>query len=151
MVSGDTLELGWKEVRRFHAAAWMHQEAAEFLMRGCNKGAFSTRAFEAIYLGGYAVECIFKALLLSQVRPKRHVPMLKAFVKEIGHDLEMLKQRLEGLRKPVLIPSDQLRQLRLVRRMWATGMRYDPQPRRTEDAQQFMDAVSQLLSFACGV
>lgn len=144
------LQLGWAEVKRFHGAAWKHQEAAEFLLRACSPAASSTRAAEAIYLGGYAAECILKALLLSRIRPKRHPLLLREYLTDIRHDLEKLKARLEALRKPVLLPQQEVRHLRLIRRMWSSRMRYDSLPRKTEDAQQFTNAVNQLLAYACG-
>ena len=48
-----------KEVRRFHRAAARRFEEAQFLL---TRGNYTTAA---VYLAGYAVECMLKALILD--------------------------------------------------------------------------------------
>jgi hypothetical protein len=144
------LHLPWEAVKRFHDAAWKHQEAGEFLLAGCSNSSSSTRAAEAIYLGGYAVECILKALFLSQFRPKRHPKVIREFITALKHDLEKLKNRLERLKKPVMWPEDQVRNLRKVRRMWSSEMRYQSTTVRAEDARLFFKCMNGILLWICG-
>ena len=54
-------------------------------------------------------------------------------IKEIKHDLENLKNRLEGLKKPVFFPPEQARNLGTVRSMWSSGMRYEATKVKTEN------------------
>jgi hypothetical protein len=144
------LELSWKEVKRFHDAAWKNHEAAASLLAICSPNASSNQAAATIYLGGYAVECILKALVLSKVRPKRHKRLLSELKKEVGHDLEKLRQRLEKGKKATPLPLAQARQLRFIRARWSSEMRYDPQKKPTDEARQFLASAEALLNWACG-
>jgi len=144
------LDLHLSSVKRFHAAGWMHLEASKLLFAQCSPHAASLIAHEAMYLGGYAVECILKALLLSQTRQKRHAALEREFIASLGHDLEKIKARLEQLRKPVSLPLAMLRSFRGVRRRWSSEMRYYPTKKGTDEAREFVDAVTSLFEWVCG-
>lgn len=60
-------------VRRFLRANLRRQDEASFLL---NEGNYSTAA---VYLGGYAVECALKALILAGEPSARHATTLASF------------------------------------------------------------------------
>ena len=145
------LKLEWPIVREFHGAAWRHFESAEVLISSCSPNSNSARAAEGIYLGGYVVECILKAVLFSRTKLARHKALEKECIQEIQHDLEKLKLRLERLRKhPITLPLVQARQLRFVRNLWHPRMRYINRTWVAEDARDFLMASEGILKFACG-
>jgi hypothetical protein len=144
------LDLQMSAVKRFHDAAWLHLDAARLLLDQCSLHAASLLAHEVVYLGGYAVECILKALLLSRTRAKRHEALESEFIASLGHDLEKIKARLEKLRKPVLMSAEVARSFRAVRRRWSSEMRYYPAKKTTEEAREFLEAVVVQLNWICG-
>ncbi|MFO0968602.1 MAG: HEPN domain-containing protein [Gemmataceae bacterium] len=141
------LELRWAQVKRFRDVAWKHFEAAQYLLRGCSPRSASTRAAEAIYLGGYAAECILKARLLSRVRPKRHSRLLEQFKSRFRHDLEAQREALQRGKKPVHLPEEEMRSFRRIRRTWSSTLRYDPGMKKTEDAEVLLESVFALLQW----
>jgi HEPN domain-containing protein len=80
------------------------------------------RTTGSMYLAGYAVECMLKALVLSAL-PRRHrAGMIGAWIQRgKGHDLEWLKRRYNQLGGPGL-PSDIKGRLMLVN-TWSTSWR----------------------------
>ena len=144
------LNLHWSVVREFHAAAWRHQEAAELLLHSCAPKATSAMAAEAVYLSGYVVECILKAVLFSREKIGRHTNVKLECVKIIRHDLEKIKLRLENLRKnAVVFPPEQQRNLRYVRNRWHPSIRYERRIIATEDARDFLNASRGILDWVC--
>jgi hypothetical protein len=73
-----------REARRFYQAALQRMDDARHLMEG-------NRTTGAVYLAGYAVECMFKALLLSVAPTQRHLAILQQFRGGRGHDLLWLR------------------------------------------------------------
>jgi hypothetical protein len=143
------LKLNGLMVRRFYDVALRHQEAAIFLLSGCSPNSRSAQATEVIYLGGYAVECILKALLLSRFRTRRHPSIEKMFVEEVRHNLDLLRKKLTELKKkPVVFPQKMERTLRSVRSLWSPHLRYDAKLTLTEEASDFMNMVDDIVGWS---
>ena len=118
----------WKAVKAFSEAADMHLRASEVLLKECGTLAESELAHEAVYLAGYAVECILKARWLSAIRPKRHRRALQKLKKSVGHDFRKIVDLLAQLQKPVSIPQHVARGIRHVAASWKIEMRYSGYP-----------------------
>jgi HEPN domain-containing protein len=128
------------EVRRFYQVALQRFEDAEILCRnGRNTG--------GIYLAGYAVECILKALLLASVAAPRHRALVKTFSGSKAHDFEWLKQELG--KRHVQIPADTARRLASVN-TWSTDLRYVAGSKRSAEAQAFLAAAAEIIEWVKG-
>jgi hypothetical protein len=80
------------------------------------------RTTGSMYLAGYAVECMLKALVLSALPGRHGAGMIGAWIQRgKGHDLECLKRRYNQLGGPGL-PSDIKGRLMLVN-TWSTSWR----------------------------
>src|SRR4051812_13914142 len=91
-----------KEARDFYQAANRRFEDGQFLLdAGRNTG--------AVYLAGYAVECMLKALILSSVPGRTATGVLARFRGARAHDYVWLREqysRLCGPGLPVEIVRD---------------------------------------------
>jgi HEPN domain-containing protein len=74
------------EARLFHQAAKQRLEDARFLLN-------VERTTGAVYLAGYAVECMLKALVLNQCPPARRKQLNQSFRGSKAHDFNWLKRR----------------------------------------------------------
>lgn len=105
----------------------------------------------AMYLGGYAIECLLKAKLMKMYRC-RHLTDLEDVLQARGvlaahatiftHQLEILMgltQRLANLRQH----ADDWRRFNLVNR-WVPAWRYSGDLSNRDDAERFLDAVMAL-------
>ena len=63
-------------------------------------GTFTT---VAVYIGGYAVECALKAVLLARTPRTRHQKVKETFRGQVGHDFDWLRAqiRARGVSLPV--------------------------------------------------
>src|SRR5438045_427280 len=88
VIEGDVAERE-KTIRKFERAAQQRLKAAQFLF---DHGFYH----DAVYLGGYAVECALKALILRRTTRREHESMLEALagVGGKGHDFEYLQSIL---------------------------------------------------------
>jgi HEPN domain-containing protein len=129
-----------REIRRFSTVAGQRFEEAEILFR-------NQRTTGAIYLAGYAVECMLKALLLANTPVKNHSEMLKAFRGQMGHNLDWLKGKLP--RKKLTIPDDILRAFTKVN-TWSTDLRYTAGRKPEREARAFLDATLTMMNWIKG-
>jgi HEPN domain-containing protein len=130
----------YREVRRFHRVAVQRFEEASFLL----ENGFTTAA---VYLGGYAVECILKCLLLARTPPGRHGDAIASFTGRAAHSFSWLRRQLG--QRGVNFPPEVVRQLTDVG-SWTTDLRYSPVAVSEQEAQEFMAAVSGLLEWGEG-
>jgi len=137
-VGGDVVQS--TEVAQFRRVAWKRFEEAEFLL----KGGYTTGA---MYLSGYAVECMLKSLLIAQFPKRSHKAELDRCKQEVRHDLERLKHELA--KKGVVVPGSVLPALVLVR-TWTPEMRYESAARHVDEAEDFLAAVKAILDWAKG-
>ena len=127
----------------------MHREAARKLLGLCPEQSASQLATATIYLGGYIAECVLKGLLVSRHPTKDHSRMIEEELKgRIGHNLELLKRELAT--RGVNWPSRQTEQLRRIRTVWSSGLRYDSVRHRYEDAKRVVEAADGLFRWAAG-
>jgi HEPN domain-containing protein len=128
------------ESLRFSRVATQRYDDARFLLGHRNQA--------AIYLAGYAVECILKALLLSRIPARKTASTLRTFRGEKGHDLEWLKVQYYKSGGDAFPPRIAQAFARV--RAWSTDLRYDPGTAQLKDATPFLEAVEQIIVWARG-
>jgi hypothetical protein len=101
----------------------------------------------ATYLGGYAVECILKALILERTPRGQRAEAMRALKEDYGHNLRRL--RVGVLERGAHPPRDVMRELLLVS-TWSPEMRYDPKPGDVKTSARFMAAVKTVVAWADG-
>lgn len=127
------------EARLFYGAAWQRYEDADALLA-------AGRHTGAVYLAGYAVECMFKSLILSRLGAKDRSVMMDGFRGVRGHNLESLKDRFERV-AGIPIPGNIARNFYRVNN-WTTDIRYQTRALRLKEALAFVEAVQQILNWA---
>lgn len=142
------LNLKFAEVKRFNRAAAAHLDAVRSLLSQCPEKGTSTRGHDVVYLSGYIVECILKALLLSRTPEKQHEAFLKKLKEEIGHNLEKLKNELS--QKGVELPREQKESFYRVRPVWYSEMRYDIRLWTLEEADRVFQAAESIFKWVNG-
>jgi hypothetical protein len=113
--------------------------------RSCSRADHTTGA---VYLAGYGIECILKALILSALAPAARKAMLNSFRGARAHDYEWLRtQYLEngGSR----FPREITEAFTLVND-WSTDMRYLPRTLRADEAEGFLAAAVNIIHCANG-
>lgn len=139
--NGDSVFAARTLVRLFYRCAIQRMAEAKVL----RKASYTTGA---VYLAGYGVECILKALLLSVVKAGQQERMLQAFRGRGGHDFQWLRGRYldnGGTGFPPIIT----RCFSLVNQ-WNTDLRYVPKTMKPSDADQFMSAAEEIIRWADG-
>ena len=127
--------------RRFYHVALQRLEDGQILV--------AERPPAAIYLAGYAVECVLKALILSYVPPGQHAAFVHAeFRGAAAHDIGWLRQRLRRLHA-ASFPAEVIDDLVLVS-TWSTELRYTPGKGDVDEAADFVDAVQRIIKFVEG-
>jgi len=127
--------------RLFYRAAKQRFEDAEFLLR-------VGRTTGAVYLAGYSVECILKALVLSSVPRAEESQVLAMFRGARAHDHDWLL-RLYAARGGPSMPRDLVPNIARVN-TWSTEMRYSPGAIAKRDARSFFDAAAFILNWGDG-
>lgn len=126
------------EARLFYRAATQRLEDADYLLKG-------NRTTGAIYLGGYSVECILKALIIVSSPKKKTRDILGEFRGVRAHHFDWLRsQYLQTGASP--IPSQLTRPLAIVNG-WSTALRYQPGSRKRKEAVAFLDAAKQIVAW----
>ena len=103
------------------------------------------RAQAAIYLTGYAVECIAKALILSMTPAKERNAVLQSFRGAQGHDFRWLRARLaqRGIEMPAKVARDWA-----YAGSWTVDIRYQPGAGSTRDAERFLESATAIVNWA---
>jgi HEPN domain-containing protein len=131
------------EARRFYHVAFQRLEDARLLLSKLQ------RAPAAIYLAGYAVECILKSLILSSTPVSKHRAVLaEEFRGARAHSIVWLRERLRET-GAASFPPEISRDLTFVS-TWSVDLRYTPGIGDPEDAEQFVQAVERIVKFADG-
>ena len=123
-----------KEPRRFVRAAGQRLKEARFLLQH----EYNTAA---VYLGGYAVECMLKALILASEPEAHHAKTMTSFRGGRGHDFDWLRLQLDKRR--VTISAPMLKFLADVD-VWTTNLRYDPSSHGRRNALTFLAAAEEV-------
>ncbi len=128
-----------KDARRFYLAGHHRRLDAEYLLEGGRTTAW-------VYLGGYCVECLLKALLLMQVPKSKRKDIAEEFRGTGAHNFD----RLRSLYLKVggsAFPKDVIEAF-LVVRAWSTDWRYEPALTPADDAERFLAAVETIRAWA---
>jgi hypothetical protein len=126
--------------RRYYRVAYQRLEDGAALLE-------ISRPRAAIYLTGYAIECILKALLLISTPAGARAEVLASFRGAVAHNIDWLRDRV--VQRIGRLPVAQNRQISLVS-SWSTDLRYEPGPGSPEDAESFLFAARSILSWADG-
>lgn len=124
---------------RFHRVATQRWDEANQIFQRLRLSAV------AVYLAGYSVECILKALILEKMPIGASSDPEKELIEEFGHDLNELQ---EAIRKQWQgIPLRVLEKLVYVS-TWSPAMRYQPGPGDAYEAQEFLKAARIVIKWA---
>jgi len=102
----------------------------------------------AMYLAGYGIECILKALILSVIPGNEGETTLRTFRGHRGHDYEWLRSVYRRNRGP--LPPREISRLFTFVDRWSTELRYTPGYVPEREAEQFMEAAHSILEWADG-
>jgi hypothetical protein len=130
-----------QDVRKFLRAAELRLKAAEFLF----EHGFH---LDSMYLGGYAVECGLKALILRRTPLGMYDATYAAITTgRVAHNFGFLRARLQ--RSPVncSVPDAIGRSFRSVS-SWSSDLRYETAALDAEEAREFLDATRGILSWS---
>ena len=139
MESRQMAQPGDPEARLYYRCAFLRFEDAQILLR-------ADHTTGAVYLAGYGVECILKALVLMAVPLRDRPAMLLSFRGAKAHDYEWLRSQYFHNSGP-RFPREINEQFTLVN-SWSTDLRYRPNTVRDEEAEGFLIAVSRILHWA---
>jgi len=129
------------EARLIYRCAFQRHEDAQILLR-------NEHTTGAVYLSGYGVECILKALLLDALVPVQRQLVLESFRGKQAHDFDWLRTQYlvnRGSRFPPFVSEA----FTLVKD-WSTDMRYWPRTLKTDEAEGFLNAARTILEWADG-
>jgi hypothetical protein len=129
------------QARRFYRAAKQGFDDALLLLE-------MERTTAAIYLVGYSVECMLKALILSTVPQAQEAELLGMFRGARAHDYEWLLHlyvEKGGARMPPSVVPHFARV-----NSWSTDMRYAPGTIAAHEAKAFVDAAIEIMTWADG-
>ncbi|MDB5327490.1 MAG: hypothetical protein JWM57_3059 [Phycisphaerales bacterium] len=126
--------------RRYYRVAYQRLDDGEALLR-------ISRPRAAIYLTGYAVECILKALLLMSTPAGERQNVRATFRGAGAHNIDRLREQL--IRRIGRLPVIEARHVSLVS-SWSTDLRYEPGQGDPDDATAFLAAADSILTWANG-
>jgi HEPN domain-containing protein len=129
------------EARRFYRAAKQRFADAELLLE-------AGRTTGAVYLAGYTVECMLKALVLDRVAPGLRQQLLAELHGKKAHDIEWLR----GLYRQHVrtdIARDVARHLTRVA-TWSVDLRYLAVLLKQQEADGFFESVVAIVKWADG-
>ena len=104
------------------------------------------RTTAAVYLCGYVVECVLKALILSAVPRAKEASVLASFRGVSAHDYDILLKRYReegGAAVPRAI-VDRLEDVG----GWTVNLRYSPRRVERQEAADFLEAAREILEWA---
>ena len=98
----------------------------------------------AVYVGGYVVECVLKAVHLSHVPAGRQAAVLSEYRTARSHNYQHLVTLCE--RRGAVVPDAVLRVVR--GSSWATDLRYNPGEVDARDAEAFVASAASVADWA---
>ena len=113
-------------------------EDAEILLK-------NRRTNGSIYLAGFAVECILKALIMSNSTRREREKLGVALKQDFGHDLEALRK--EAGRRGIHMNREVMVEFRRLA-AWDNNMRYSAGVQTTEDAKALLGAAEVVIEWA---
>ncbi len=127
--------------KRFYRVAAQRLPEARWVLTASD-GAYTTLA---VYVGGYAVECALKAVLLARTPKTRHARVKDDFRGKVGHNFDSLRAHLVAC--GVTIPVEVSRQLAKVN-WWTTDLRYEPSRLNFATAEAFLSAAEVVVEWS---
>ena len=124
--------------RLYYRVAKQRFEDAEFLLE-------AIRTTAAVYLAGYSVECILKALVLAAVPRAQENEMLAIFRSGRAHDYVWLR-RLYTERSGPALPAELVPHFARVN-TWSTDLRYSPGTITLREAKAFLDSAVEIFTW----
>lgn len=127
------------DARRFYQAAVQRLADARALLK-------VDRPTGAVYLGGYSVECVLKALILTHTSRGRRAGVVATFRGTAAHDFGWLRTRYLRAGGAEFDPVT----LRALGRVgfWKPNLRYEPGVLRVAAAADFLAAVESIWAAA---
>jgi hypothetical protein len=129
------------EARNYYQCAKQWLDDANLILQKLDR----TRA--AVYLAGYGVECMLKALVLSTL-PARKIAKLRRTKALFTHSLESLERLYLTNGGPPL--RREIHADLLIVGEWDTELRYRPQAIKYKDAARFLEAAVRIVAWADG-
>jgi len=126
------------QARLYHRCAFGRYEDAQILLK-------ADRTTGAVYLAGYGIECILKALILSAISPKAEATVIGAFRGVRAHDYRWLQERYYENGRP-RFPKEVVRTFAIVDE-WSTDLRYLPRSWKRGDAREFLAASKTIIEW----
>ena len=130
-----------RNARVFYRAAKERFEDAELILS-------LNRTTAAVYLAGYSVEFMIKALILSSVPRSQENTILAMFRGRLAHDYDWL-MRLYRRHRGSPVPTHLVLPFDRVTR-WSTDIRYSPATIQTSEAKAFLHSISEIIKWADG-
>ena len=129
------------DARVYYRCAKQRYEEAEILNR-------LEKRTGAVYLAGYGIECILKALALMAVPVRRRPEILKTFRGSKAHDYEWIRT-VYLTNGGARFPPDVNRHFTLVND-WSTDLRYSTRLIKVADAEAFLRSAVAIIEWADG-
>lgn len=129
------------DARRYYRVAVQRLQESELILRKLGL------AHAAIYLSGYAVECILKAVILVRTPLRARPSKMEELKKAFGHNLAQLRREMAA--RGAAPPRQIARELVYVS-TWSEQMRYDPAERSVSDAERFVSAARAIVEWGDG-
>ena len=129
------------DARRFYRVAYQRLQDGALMLERLD------RPKAAVYLAGYASECILKALLVASTPLPDRRALLASFRGSVAHDILWLRNRLRN--RNISIPFAIARELAYVA-SWSVDLRYEPGVGDRDDAQRFIASTRLIMKWADG-
>jgi len=127
-----------KDAKRFYRAGGQRLEDAAYLLKG-------ERTSAAVYLSGYCVECLWKALIITQAGDDKKKEVLDLFRGAGAHNYDFLRSLYSKHGgQPPPKKDKELTNAFIIVGSWRTDLRYDPKLYPVDDAEEFLDAVQRI-------
>jgi hypothetical protein len=130
-----------REARAFYQAAKQRFQDSQFLLD-------AGRTTGAVYLAGYSVECMLKALILSGLPERARFEMIQSFRGSRAHDYTWLRTRYfqhHGPSFPLAVSN-----AFILVNSWAVEIRYAARTMKYGDAHAFLEATKVIMLWADG-
>ena len=130
-----------KDASRYYTAADHRRVDGRFLLE-------VERTTAAVYLSGYCVECVVKALILTQTPAGKRKDILDEFHATAAHNFDRLRSLYQKYGGPPL-PKSVISAFVIVR-VGGPDLRYEPAVTPADDAADFLAAVDMIWDRADG-
>ncbi len=130
-----------RSIRLFRRGSLQRMDDARLLLE-------AGRTTGAVYLAGYGVECILKALLLAHVPVTTRSAVFKSFRGARAHDPQWLREEYRRIGGPP--PPTGVAQAFTFVSVWTTDLRYGPSVKSQRDAERFHRACDLIIGWATG-